>query len=154
LQMLINQRWKWYEKSARKFMKQIIDKYFVEFKKAKHIKNDEKGKATDVTITLSAYAGGDEGFILSAFSQREYPIRDEISDKLMHSIRRSNKAEGVVLKLIKSKDKDGVSNKLVDAKKLTEVKVDLFSYDKFFIAKVISILLAKIRDEIDIQSKQ
>ena len=145
MQILINQRWKWYEKTAEKFLKQIIDEYHLKLKEAKHIKND---KAIDVTINLSAYIVGEEGFILSAFSQCQYPTRDKIPDKLMHSIRSSNRAEGVVLKLIKSKGKDGVNNKLVDAKKLTEFKIDLFSYDRIFIVKVISILLAKIRDEI------
>ena len=152
--MLINQRWKWYEKTAEKFLKQIIEKYHIKSKKGKHIKKDEEGKATDVTINLSAYTVGDERFILSAFGQYGYPTRDKIPDKLTYSIRSSNRAEGVVLKLIKSKGKDNVNNKLGDTKKLTEVKLDLFSYDKVFIVKVISILLAKIRDEIEIQNKQ
>jgi hypothetical protein len=152
--MLINQRWKWYKKTAERFLKQISDKYHLKFKKAKHINNDEEGKANDVIINLSAYTLGEEGFILSAFSQCQYPTRDKIPDKLMHSIRSSNRAEGVVLKLIKSKCKDGVNNRLVDAKKLTEVKVDFFSYDRDFLVKVISILIAKIRDEIEIQDKQ
>jgi hypothetical protein len=151
--MLINQRWKWYEKTAEKFLKQLIDKYHLKFKKEKHINNAEEGKAIDVIINLSAYTLGEEGFILSAFNQYQYPTRDKIPDKLMHSIRSSNRAEGVVLKLIKPKGKDDLNNKLIDAKKLTEVKVDLFSYDKVFLVKVISILMAKIRHEIEIQDK-
>jgi hypothetical protein len=154
LQTLINQRWKWYEKPAEKFLKQIIDKYHLKLKKAKHIEDDEEGKATDIIINLSVYAVDEEGFILSAYSQYIYSTRNKISDRLMHSIRRSNKSEGVVLKLIKPKDKNGVNNKLAYAKKLTEVKIDLFSYDKDFIVKVISILLAKIKDEIEIRAKQ
>lgn len=152
--MLINQRWKYYEGSAKKFLKHVcrhINKLKKEGGENAGDREVKKINDTNVVINLAAYMADDQGFLFSAFRHSGYPSGDKILDKLVHSVRPSGKAEGVVLELIDSKND---FTTMVNPTKITELKVDFFSFDKDFIVKVISILLAKIRDEIEIQGKQ
>jgi hypothetical protein len=138
---------KTYEDAARRFLKDL--------KGHPSLKNQgEEGIAAewcfDSEVNIAAYRIGQEGFVLAECGKWPNLMGFRSPARFLYHVRCSKDTDRFAIIPI---DLNGWPRIAANARKITEVKIDLSSANREFIERIIRLLFAKVGDEIALRGK-